>query len=178
MKGMAPDTRVMTTQGDRLAAKLGPGMMLLAVTPGVAPFQKVLGIRLLPYRGPVFLILPGVFGPIAPKEDLLLLPDQGVVFEGKAYPVGDLADGVAIRREEAPPLFTAIEILLEGYAAILVQGLALEVGRPDATQPSTLKRVAVDDAITAHLALISAEIALEEASARGNPSGPAQNPLG
>ena len=178
MKGMAPDTRVMTTQGDRLAAKLGPGMMLLAVTPGVAPFQKVLGIRLLPYRGPVFRILPGVFGPIAPKEDLLLLPDQGVVFEGKAYPVGDLADGVAIRREEAPPLFTAIEILLEGYAAILVQGLALEVGRPDATQPSTLKRVAVDDAITAHLALISAEIALEEASAQGNPSGPAQNPLG
>lgn len=178
MKGMAPETRVTTTQGDRLAAKLGPGMMLLAVTPGVAPFQKVLGIRLLPYRGPVFRILPGVFGPLAPKEDLLLLPDQGVVFEGKAYRVGDLTDGIAIRREEASPNFTAIEILIEGYAGILVQGLALEVGRPDADAPSALKRVAVDDAITTHLALASAEIALEEASTQGDPSGPAQNPLG
>ena len=66
MKGMAADTRVMTTRGDRLAAKLGPGMLLLAVTPGVAPFQRVLGIRHLPYRGPIMRVLPGVFGSMAP----------------------------------------------------------------------------------------------------------------
>ena len=177
MKGMAPDTRVMTTGGDRLAAKLGPGIMLLAVTPGVAPFQRVLGIRQIPYRGPIFRVLPGVFGTMAPKDDLLLLPDQGVVFQGRAYRVGDLADGIAIRKEEAPAGFTAIEVLLEGHAAILVQGAALEVGQPDPEAPGALRRVAVDQAITTHLALISAEIALEEASGQGNPSSAPQNPL-
>lgn len=177
MKGMAADTRVMTTRGDRLAAKLGPGMLLLAVTPGVAPFQRVLGIRHLPYRGPILRVLPGVLGTMAPKDDLLLLPDQGVLFEGRAYRVGDLADGMAIRLEEAPANFSAVEILLEGHAAILVQGAALEVGLPNPAAPSALKRVPVDQAITNHLALISAEIALDE-TGPGNPSDPAQNPIG
>ncbi|MCA3327507.1 MAG: Hint domain-containing protein [Roseomonas sp.] len=177
MKGMAADTRVMTTRGDRLAAKLGPGMLLPAVTPGVAPFQPVLGIRHIPYRGPIFRVLPGVLGTMAPKDDLLLLPDQGVVFEGKAYRVGDLADGIAIRREEAPANFSAIEILLEAHAAILVQGAQLEAGLPQQGAPGTLKRVAMDDAITGHLALAAAEIALE-AAAEANPSDPPPKPLG
>ena len=177
MRGMAPDTQVMTTHGDRLAAKLGPGMMLLAVTPGVAPFQRVLGIRHLPYRGPLFRVLPGVFGPLAPKEDLLLLPDQGVVFGGKVYRVGDLADGIAIRAEEAPANFSGIEILLEGHAGILVQGATLEAGLADPEAPSPLKRVAVDQAITTHLALVSAEIALEEMAGQGDPSDKPQNRL-
>ena len=177
MKGMAADSRVMTTRGDRLAAKLGPGMLLLAVTPGVAPFQRVLGIRQIPYRGPIFRVMPGVLGTMAPKEDLLLLPDQGVVFGGKAYRIGDLVDGIAIRREEAPANFSAIEILLEGHAGILVQGLALEVGLPNPRTPGALKRVAVDQAITNHLALASAEIALEE-TGPGDPSDPSRRPLG
>ena len=163
MKGIAADARVMTSRGDRLAARLGPGMMLLAVTPGVAPFQRVLGIRNIPYRGPLIRVLPGVLGNMAPREDLLLLPDQGVVFQGRAYRVGHLVDGVAIRQEEAPANFTAIDILLEGHAAILVQGASLEMGQANAAEPGGLKRVAVDQAITNHLALGSAEIALEEA---------------
>ena len=177
MKGMAADTWVMTKRGDRLAAKLGPGMLLLAVTPGMAPFQRVLGIRHLPYRGPIMRVLPGVFGSMAPKEDLLLLPDQGVVFGGKAYRIGDLVDGIAIRREAAPANFNAIEILLEGHAGILVQGLALEVGLPNPRTSGALKRVAVDQAITNHLALASAEIALEEAGP-GDPSDPSRRPIG
>jgi hypothetical protein len=177
MRGMAPDTQVMTTRGDRLAAKLGPGMLLLAVTPGVAPFQRVLGIRQIPYRGPIFRVMPGVLGTMAPKEDLLLLPDQGVVFQGLSYRVGDLADGVAIRAEEAPAKFTAIEILLEAHAAILVQGAQLEAGMPHPAAPGGLKRVAIDDAITNHLALAAAEIALE-AAAEANPSDPPPKPLG
>jgi hypothetical protein len=177
MKGMAADTRVMTTRGDRLAAKLGPGMLLLAVTPGIAPFQRVLGIRQIPYRGPIFRVMPGVLGTMAPKEDLLLLPDQGVVFGGKAYRIGDLVDGIAIRREEAPANFSAIEILLEAHAAILVQGAQLEVGLPDPASSNGLKRVAVDQAITNHLALASAEIALEE-TGPGDPSDPSRRPLG
>lgn len=178
MRGMAADTRVMTKRGDRLAAKLGPGMLLLAVTPGIAPFQRVLGIRHLPYRGPIMRVLAGVFGSMAPKDDLRLLPDQGVVFGGKAYRVGDLVDGIAIRREEAPASFNAIEILLEGHAGILVQGLALEVGLPDPATPGALKRVAVDQAITSHLAIAAAEIALE-AAAEGEPSDPTPpKPLG
>jgi hypothetical protein len=178
MKGMAADSRVMTTRGDRLAAKLGPGMLLLAVTPGVAPFQRVLGIRQIPYRGPIFRVMPGVLGTMAPKEDLLLLPDQGVVFWGKAYRIGDLVDGIAIRREEAPANFSAIEILLEGHAGILVQGLALEVGLPDPASSGGLKRVAMDDAITSHLAIAAAEIALE-AAAECEPSDPTPpKPLG
>jgi hypothetical protein len=163
MKGIAADARVMTSRGDRLAARLGPGIMLLAVTPGVAPFQRVLGIRNIPYRGPLIRVLPGVLGNMAPREDLLLLPDQGVVFQGRAYRVGHLVDGVAIRQEEAPANFTAIDILLEGHAAILVQGASLEMGQANAAEPGGLKRVAVDQAITNHLALGSAEIALEEA---------------
>lgn len=178
MRGMAADTRVMTTRGDRLAAKLGPGMVLLAVTPGVAPFQRMLGIRQIPYRGPIFRVLPGVLGTMAPKEDLLLLPDQGVVFQGKAYRVGDLADGIAIRAEEAPPNFTAIEILLEAHAAILVQGAQLEAGLPQPGATGGLKRVALDDAIASHLAIAAAEIALEEAAAEGRPAGPVQKSLG
>ena len=161
MRGMAADARVMTTLGDRLAAKLGPGMLLLAVTPGVAPLQRVLGIRQIPYRGTIFRVMPGVLGTMAPKEDLLLLPDQGVVFQGKAYRVGDLADGMAIRGEEAPAHFTAIEILLEGYAAVLVQGAQLEAGQPRLAAPGGLTRVAVDDAIASHLAIAAAELALE-----------------
>ena len=74
----------MTTLGDRLVAKLGPGMVLLSVTPGMAPFQRVLGIRQIPYRGPIYRVLPGVLGTMAPKDDLVLLPDQGIVFQGKA----------------------------------------------------------------------------------------------
>jgi len=163
LKGIAADARVMTSRGDRLAARLGPGMMLLAVTPGVAPFQRVLGIRNIPYRGSLIRVLPGVLGNMAPREDLLLLPDQGVVFQGRAYRVGHLVDGVAIRQEEAPANFTAIDILLEGHAAILVQGASLEMGQANAALPGGLKRVAVDQAITNHLALGSAEIALEEA---------------
>ena len=162
MKGIAADARVMTSRGDRLAAKLGPGMMLLAVTPGVAPFQRVLGIRNIPYRGPLIRVLPGVLGNMAPREDLLLLPDQGVVFQGRAYRVGDLVDGVAIRQEEAPAHFTAIDILVEGRAAILVQGASLEMGRAQLLAPGPLQRVPVDAAITAHIALMAAEIALEE----------------
>ena len=162
MKGIAADARVMTSRGDRLAAKLGPGMMLLAVTPGVAPFQRVLGIRNIPYRGPLIRVLPGVLGNMAPREDLLLLPDQGVVFQGRAYRVGDLVDGVAIRQEAAPSHFTAIDILVEGRAAILVQGASLEMGRAQLLAPGPLQRVPVDAAITAHIALMAAEIALEE----------------
>ena len=162
MKGIAADARVMTSRGDRLAARLGPGMMLLAVTPGVAPFQRVLGIRNIPYRGLLIRVLPGVLGNMAPREDLLLLPDQGVVFQGRAYRVGDLVDGVAIRQEEAPSHFTAIDILVEGRAAILVQGASLEMGRAQLLAPGPLQRVPVDAAITAHIALMAAEIALEE----------------
>lgn len=162
MQGIAADARVMTSRGDRLAARLGPGMMLLAVTPGVAPFQRVLGIRNIPYRGPLIRVLPGVLGNMAPREDLLLLPDQGVVFQGRAYRVGNLVDGVAIRQEEAPAHFTAIDILVEGRAAILVQGASLEMGRAQLLAPGPLQRVPVDAAITAHIALMAAEIALEE----------------
>lgn len=162
MKGIAADARVMTSRGDRLAARLGPGMMLLAVTPGVAPFQRVLGIRNIPYRGPLIRVLPGVLGNMAPRDDLLLLPDQGVVFQGRAYRVGDLVDGVAIRQEEAPANFTAIDILVEGRAAILVQGASLEMGQAQLLAPGPLQRVPVDAAVTAHIALMAAEIALEE----------------
>lgn len=161
LKGIAADARVMTSRGDRHAARLGPGMMLLAATPGIAPFQRVLGIRNIPYRGPLIRVLAGVLGSMAPREDLLMLPDQGVVFQGNAYRVGDLVDGIAIRQEEAPENFTAIDILLEGYAGILVQGATLEVGMPSSAASEYLRRVPVDDAITAQIALISAEIALE-----------------
>ena len=161
LKGIAADARVMTSRGDRHAARLGPGMMLLAATPGIAPFQRVLGIRNIPYRGPLIRVLAGVLGNMAPREDLLMLPDQGVVFQGNAYRVGDLVDGIAIRQEEAPENFTAIDILLEGYAGILVQGATLEVGMPPSAASEYLRRVPVDDAITAQIALISAEIALE-----------------
>lgn len=161
MKGIAADARVMTSRGDRLAARVGPGMMLLAVTPGIAPFQRVLGIRQIPYRGPLIRVLAGVLGIMAPRDDLLLLPDQGVVFQGRAYRVGDLVDGVAIRQEEAPVDFTAIDILLEGHAGILVQGATLEMGQSGLLGPGPLQRVPVDEAITAHIALVAAEIALE-----------------
>jgi hypothetical protein len=161
LKGIAADARVMTSRGDRPAARLGPGMMLMAATPGIAPFQRVLGIRNIPYRGPLIRVLAGVLGNMAPREDLLMLPDQGVVFQGNAYRVGDLVDGIAIRQEEAPENFTAIDILLEGYAGILVQGATLEVGMPSSAASEYLRRVPVDDAITAQIALISAEIALE-----------------
>lgn len=161
IKGIAADARVMTSRGDRLAAKLGPGMMLLAVTPGIAPFQRVLGIRHIPYRGPLIRVMPGVLGNMAPREDLLMLPDQGVVFQGHAYRVGDLVDGLAIRQEEAPMDFTAIDILLEGHAGILVQGATLEMGRPQPMARGNLQRVPIDEAITTHIALVAAEIALD-----------------
>jgi hypothetical protein len=164
MKGIAADARVMTSRGDRLAVRLGPGMMLLAVTPGIAPFQRVLGIRQIPYRGPLIRVLAGVLGTMAPREDLLMLPGQGVMFQGRAYRVGDLVDGLAIRREEAPANFTAIDILLEGHAGILVQGAALEMGHAQLLAPSPFQRVSVDTAITAQIALMAAAIALEEAA--------------
>ena len=176
MKGIAADARVMTSRGDRLAARLGPGMMLLAVTPGVAPFQRVLGLRNIPYRGPLIRVLPGVLGNMAPREDLLLLPDQGVVFQGRAYRVGHLVDGVAIRQEEAPANFTAIDILLEGHAAILVQGASLEMGQAHSLAPGPLARVPVDPAITAHIALMAAEITFEE-EPNGEEAAPTQPPL-
>jgi hypothetical protein len=164
MKGIAADARVMTSRGDRLAVRLGPGMMLLAVTPGIAPFQRVLGIRQIPYRGPLIRVLAGVLGTMAPREDLLMLPGQGVMFQGRAYRVGDLVDGLAIRREEAPADFTAIDILLEGHAGILVQGATLEMGHAQPLAPSPFQRVSVDTAITAQIALMAAAIALEEAA--------------
>ncbi|MCZ8140754.1 MAG: Hint domain-containing protein [Acetobacteraceae bacterium] len=170
LKGIAADARVMTSRGDRHAARLGPGMMLLAATPGIAPFQRVLGIRNIPYRGPLIRVLAGVLGNMAPREDLLMLPDQGVVFQGNAYRVGDLVDGIAIRQEEAPENFTAIDILLEGYAGILVQGATLEVGMPSSAASEYLRRVPVDDAITAQIALISAEIALEADAGAAEPA--------
>ena len=153
--------------------------MLLADTPGVAPFQRVLGIRNIPYRGPLIRVLPGVLGNMAPREDLLLLPDQRVVFQGRSYRVGDLADGVAIRQEEAPANFTAIDILLEGRAAILVQGASLEMGQAHLLSLGSLERVPVDPAITAHIALMAAEIALEEEPSReeAEPTQPPFSPI-
>lgn len=173
MKGIAADARVMTSRGDRLAARLGPGMMLLAVTPGIAPFQRVLGIRQIPYRGPLIRVLAGVLGTMAPRDDLLMLPNQGVVFQGRAYRAGDLIDGIAIRQEDAPPDFTAIDILLEGHAGILVQGATLEMGQTQLLMAGPLQRVPVDGAITAHIALMAAEIALEDAAnTEETPSAP------
>lgn len=174
MKGIAGDARVMTSRGDRLASRLGPGMMLLAVTPGIAPFQRVLGIRHIPYRGPLIRVRAGVMGAMAPREDLLMLPDQGVVFQGRAYRVGNLVDGVAIRQEEAPAAFSAIDILLEGHAGIVVQGAILEMGLAQTTASGPLRRVPVDDGIMGHIALMAAEIALEaEAGAEeAPPPGP------
>ena len=174
IKGIAADAWVMTSRGDRLAAKLGPGMMLLAVTPGMAPFQRVLGIRQIPYRGPLIRVLAGVLGTMAPREDLLMLPNQGVVFQGRAYRVGDLVDGIAIRQEEAPPDFAAIDILLEGHAGILVQGATLEMGQAQLLAPRPFQRVPVDTAITAQIALMAAAIALEE---EANPDEPAPEQL-
>jgi hypothetical protein len=172
MKGITADARVMTSRGDRRAARLGPGMMLLAVTPGIAPFQRVLGIRQIPYRGPLIRVLAGVLGTMAPRDDLLMLPGQGVVFRGRAYRAGDLVDGVAIRQEEAPADFTAIDILLEGHAGILVQGATLEMGQTQLLASSPLQRVPVDMAITAQIALIAAEIALEAEESIGEPPPP------
>jgi hypothetical protein len=170
LKGIAADARVMTSRGDRHAASLGPGIMLLAATPGIAPFQRVLGIRQIPYRGPIIRVLAGVLGNMAPREDLLMLPDQGVVFQGSAYRVGDLIDGIAIRQEESPANFTAIDILLEGYAGILVQGATLEMGMPPSASSEYLRRVPVDSAITAQIALMSAQIALEADAGTGEAS--------
>lgn len=172
MKGITADARVMTSRGDRLAARLGPGMMLLAVTPGIAPFQRVLGIRQIPYRGPLIRVLAGVLGTMAPRDDLLMLPDQGVVFQGRAYRAGDLVDGIAIRQEEAPADFNAIDILLEGHAGILVQGATLEMGQTQFLASSPLQRVPVDMAITAQIALIAAEIAMEAEESIGEPPLP------
>jgi hypothetical protein len=169
MKGIAADARVMTSRGDRLAAKLGPGMMLLAVTPGIAPFQRVLGIRQIPYRGPLIRVLAGVLGDTAPREDLLMLPGQGVVFQGRAYCVGDLVDGVAIRQEEAPAAFIAIDILLEGHAGILVQGAILEMGQARPMAPGPLQRVPVDDGVTSHIALMATQIALQAEAFKEDP---------
>ena len=166
----------MTSRGDRQAARLGPGMMLLAATPGIAPFQRVLGIRNIPYRGPIIRVMPGVLGNMAPSEDLLMLPDQGVVFEGNAYRVGDLVDGIAIRQEDAPAKFMAIDILIEGYAGILVQGATLEFGRAMPSSPTPLRRVPLDADMTKRIALMSAEIALEAAT-EGDPSAHPHNPL-
>jgi hypothetical protein len=151
-------------------------MMLLAATPGIAPFQRVLGIRNIPYRGPIIRVMPGVLGNMAPSEDLLMLPDQGVVFEGNAYRVGDLVDGIAIRQEDAPAKFMAIDILIEGYAGILVQGATLELGLAMPSSPTPLRRVPVDADMTNRIALMSAEIALE-AAAEADPSGHPHNPL-
>ncbi|MCA3356540.1 MAG: Hint domain-containing protein [Roseomonas sp.] len=170
IKGIAADARVMTSRGDRFADRLGPGMMLLAVTPGIAPFQRVLGIRHIPYRGPLIRVLAGVLGTMAPREDLLMLPDQGVVFQGLAYRAGDLVDGIAIRQEEAPPDFTAIDILLEGHAGILVQGATLEMGLAQPATPGPLRRVPLDGDITAHIVLMGAEITLEEEASKEVPS--------
>jgi hypothetical protein len=167
----------MTSRGDRQAARLGPGMMLLAATPGIAPFQRVLGIRNIPYRGPIIRVLPGVLGNMAPSEDLLMLPDQGVVFEGNAYRVGDLVDGIAIRQEDAPEKFMAIDILIEGYAGILVQGATLEFGRAMPSSPTPLRRVPLDADIVNHIALMSAEIALDSL-AEANPFDPSSEPIG
>ncbi|MCA3289591.1 MAG: Hint domain-containing protein [Roseomonas sp.] len=172
LKGIAADARVMTSRGDRHAARLGPGMMLLAATPGIAPYQRVLGIRQIPYRGPIIRVLAGVLGNMAPREDLLMLPDQGVVFQRCAYRVGDLVDGIAIRQEEAPSNFTAIDILLEGYAGILVQGATLEMGMPIASSSEHLRRLPVDNAITTQIALVSAQIALEADAGSGEPPPP------
>jgi hypothetical protein len=187
IKGIAADARVMTSRGDRFADRLGPGMMLLAVTSGIAPFQRVLGIRHIPYRGPLIRVLPGVLGNMAPREDLLVLPDQGVVFQGRAYRAGDLVDGIAIRQEEAPANFTAIDILLEGHAGILVQGATLEMGLAQPSAPGPLRRVPLDGDITARIVLMGAEITLEEqantaASHPAEPQAmmalmPAQGPL-
>ncbi|MCA3278231.1 MAG: hypothetical protein ING10_03065 [Roseomonas sp.] len=167
----------MTSRGDRHAARLGPGIMLLAATPGMAPFQRVLGIRHIPYRGPIIRVLAGVLGTMAPNEDLLLLPDQGVVFQGSAYRVGDLVDGIAIRQEESPANFTAIDILLEGYAGILVQGATLEMGMPLSASSQHLRRVPVDDAMTTQIALMSAQIALEADADKGEPPSPQNLPF-
>ncbi len=172
LKGIAADARVMTSRGDRHAARLGPGIMLLAATPGMAPFQRVLGIRHIPYRGPIIRVLAGVLGTTAPREDLLMLPDQGVVFQSNAYRVGDLVDGIAIRQEEAPSNFTAIDILLESYAGILVQGATLEMGMPMAASSEHLRRVPVDNAITTQIALVSAQIALEADAGSGKTPPP------
>lgn len=173
LKGIAEASLVMTSRGDRQAARLGPGMMLLAATPGIAPFQRVLGIRNIPYRGPLIRVLPGVLGNMAPREDLLMLPDQGVVFEGNAYRVGDLVDGIAIRQEEAPANFMAIDILIQGYAGILVQGATLEMGIAPSASSGPLRRLPIDADITHHIALISAEIALEAAAeVSANPNNP------
>jgi hypothetical protein len=126
----ARGTRLLTPQGYRPVETLRPGDPVITAAGAKRPVRW-LGWRTLDFRGgrwrdalPV-CIEAGAFAPGVPARAVVLSPQHAVCVPGALIPVGQLVNGVTVRRLPASAA-TYYHVELDRHDAVLAEGLACE----------------------------------------------------
>ncbi|MBP0462931.1 Hint domain-containing protein [Roseomonas sp. PWR1] len=149
--GLPADAPVLTPRGPVPAGQIAPGDLVFATGGAGAPFQPVMGLRRHRARCALVHIAAGAIADAGPTETLILPPDVGLLIDGALVRAMDLVDGAGITRDAAAAEHDFIEILLPAHDALLVAGLAVESGVPDAADAFAPRR-APDGPLLAMLA--------------------------
>jgi hypothetical protein len=149
--GLPTGTSVLTPSGAVPVEALRPGMLVLAVSGGSAPFQPVAETRRVSLAPPFVRLRGGAIADGAPQDDLLLAPDHAVLVDGVLVAARDLADGHGILAEDGAAI-DAVQIVLAAHDAVLADGLAVETAHPELDMPDCAPRAAPDATLRAMLA--------------------------
>lgn len=150
--GLPAGTPVLTPNGRLPVESLTPGMLVLAVSGGAAPFQPVVALRHIPHAGGMIRVRAWALDDLTPQEDLLLPPGHALLIDGVLVPVGSLVDGFGILAEpETTPIVLYAPVLAR-HDAILAAGLAVESALPAPDAPFCAPREAAGGALCAALA--------------------------
>lgn len=126
--GFAPDTLLLTARGERPAATLAPGEMLLTLSGQGAPLKPIRALHRV--TAAALRLRAGALGPMMPLRDLVVGAGQWLRWEGTALPAALLRDGAAILEEPPGPL---VILELEAPDLVVAEGtpmLALPLPEP------------------------------------------------
>ncbi|BDG72539.1 Hint domain-containing protein [Roseomonas fluvialis] len=149
--GLPLGTPVLTPTGEVAVEALVPGMLVLAVGGGAAPFQSVVELRRVLLPGPFVRLRAGALADGSPHDDLVLPPGHAVLLDGTLVTVGDLADDRGILVEAGAAL-AAVQIVLAGHDAVLACGAAVETAPPEPGSSPCAPRCPPDATLRALLA--------------------------
>ena len=72
---------MLTPTGRLPVERLAPGMLVLAVSGGAAPFQPVVALRRISYAGGMIRVRAWALDDLTPQEDLLIPPGHALIFK-------------------------------------------------------------------------------------------------
>jgi len=150
--GLPTGTMVLTPRGPVPVEMLAPGMTILTVSDGAAPFQPVQEIRRVEHAGMMVRLQAGAIDDAMPFRDLLLPAGHALLIDNALVPAGDLVDGHGIVAEPSGEPVTLYLPILPRHEAILASGAAVETGLPSPEAASCAPRAEASGALRAILA--------------------------